>query len=347
MTPARSPPPPGPDAATLAALAGLDLGRPWPPRRIRRLEGGVSSDIWLLEFATGAVCVKRALPKLRVEADWRAPVGRNAAEAAWLRWAGARAPGSAPRVLAEDRAAGILAMEYLAPDRHPVWKAELMAGRVDGGLAAAFGALLARLHAASVDDAGARGEEFRNGATFHAIRVEPYLLHPLAAHPDLEAPLRAMADALDADRTALVHGDASPKNVLVRPDGAPLLLDAECATLADPAFDLAFCLNHLLLKARVVPRAGGALGAAAAALRDAYFAGCAWEDPAGLDARAARLLAGLMLGRVDGRSPVEYLDTEELRAPVRAFARARILDPAPSLAALGRAWREVPGGAGG
>lgn len=345
MTPA--PTTTAPDEAARAALAALDLGHPWPPRRIRRLEGGVSSDIWLLEFADGAVCAKRALPKLRVEADWRAPVGRNAAEAAWLRWANAQVPGAAPRVLAEDREAGVLAMEYLDPALHPVWKAELMAARVDADFAAAFGALLARLHAASVTDPGARGETFRNGATFHAIRVEPYLLHPVSSHPDLAAPLRAMADTLDADRTALVHGDASPKNVLVRPDGAPLLLDAECATLADPAFDLAFCLNHLFLKTRVVRGAGPALGAAADALRDAYLAGCAWEDPARIDARAARLLAGLMLGRVDGRSPVEYLDTEERRAPVRAFARAHVLDPAPSLAALRKAWRAVPGGAGG
>ncbi len=50
-----------------------------------------------------------------------------------------------------------------------------------------------------------------------------------------------------AAKIALVHGDVSPKKVPAGPRG-PVFLDAECAWYGDPAFDLAFCLNHLLLK---------------------------------------------------------------------------------------------------
>ena len=69
-----------------------------------RSAGGVSSDIYRVDAGGQTLCVKRALPKLKVAADWRAPVERNAYEAAWLRLAAARSfRRRCPRVLAEDR----------------------------------------------------------------------------------------------------------------------------------------------------------------------------------------------------------------------------------------------------
>ena len=304
------------------------------------LAGGVSSDIWKVAYADRTVCIKQALAKLRTEADWYAPVGRNAAEADWLRWARRAVPGSAPALLAEDRAAGLLVMEYLAPEQYPLWKAELMAGRVDAAFAGRVGDTLGRLHAAAAAEPAVPAG-FPNAATFHVIRIEPYLLHPVERHRDLDGPLQALAAELAGRAPTLIHGDASPKNLLRSPGGAPVLLDAECATAGDPAFDLAFCLNHLLLKGRLAPARGSVLLASAAALRAAYLRHVAWEAPAALEARVARLLPGLMLGRVDGRSPVEYLDTEPLRAPVRAFAREHLLRPVAALPALFGRWARL------
>ena len=107
-----------------------------------RLTGGVSSDIWRIDLPDGPVCVKRALAKLRVAADWRAPVVRNRYEARWMRRADAAAPGSAPALLGQDEASGSLAMQFLPPERYRLWKAELHAGRADPGFAAAVGAAL-------------------------------------------------------------------------------------------------------------------------------------------------------------------------------------------------------------
>ncbi len=47
-----------------------------------------------------------------------------------------------------------------------------------------------------------------------------------------------------------------------------------------------------------------------------------WEPPAALEARAAHLLPGLFLARVDGKSPVEYITTEPDKNRVRRTARA-------------------------
>src|ERR1700739_3249541 len=74
-----------------------------------RLTGGVSSDIWRVDLPTGPICVKRALAKLRVAADWQAPVERNRYEAAWMRRANGAVPGSAPALLGQDEASGALA----------------------------------------------------------------------------------------------------------------------------------------------------------------------------------------------------------------------------------------------
>jgi aminoglycoside phosphotransferase (APT) family kinase protein len=298
------------------------------------LTGGVSSDIWKVSLRSGPACVKRALPRLRVAQLWEAPVERNRYEWRWMQVAARIVPGSAPRVLAHDEQLGLFAMEFLDGERHPLWKSELRAGRADAGFARQVGASLARIHAVTAGDA-AIAREFATDAGFHAIRLEPYLLATARAHADLAARLEALAARTAATRTALVHGDVSPKNILVGPRG-PVFLDAECAWYGDPAFDLAFCLNHLLLKCLWLPEAAPRFAACFDALAAAYLESYA---PEGLEARAASLLPGLLLARVDGKSPVEYLTEEAQKARVRRVARALIQSPPARLAEVNEAWR--------
>ena len=139
-------------------------------------------------------------------------------------------------------------------------------------------------------------------------------------------------------RRVLIHGDVSPKNILSGPKG-PVLLDAECATYGDPAFDLAFCLNHLALKSMHVPDHGRVLGDSFRALAEAYLEQVTWEPPAELEARATSLLAALALARVDGKSPVEYL-SEQTRERVRAAARRLVETPAATLGEFLAIWTE-------
>jgi aminoglycoside phosphotransferase (APT) family kinase protein len=294
------------------------------------LAGGVSSDIWRADLARGPVCVKRALPKLKVKADWFAPVERNAFEVAWMETANALQPGIAPRVLAHDGAQGVFAMAYLDPASHPTWKDELHAGRADPVFARTVGERLKRIHAGTAGD-DAVAERFRTDETFHSIRLEPYLIATGRAHPDLAARLNALAETTASHREALVHGDVSPKNILV--DGAePVILDAECAWYGDPAFDLAFCLNHFLLKCLWTPAATDAFLAGFDAMCQGYDADTAVE------ARAAALLPALFLARVDGKSPVEYLTAEADRDRVRRTAKPLITTPPPALSGVRDAW---------
>jgi aminoglycoside phosphotransferase (APT) family kinase protein len=186
-------------------------------------------------------------------------------------------------------------MRFLAPDRYPVWKQLLLDGIAQPGIAAQVGAIIAQLHAASAGDAEVE-RRFATDAIFHAIRLEPYLLATAFVHSDLAPRLRALAERTAATRLALVHGDVSPKNILLGPQG-PVFLDAECAWYGDPAFDAAFCLNHFLLKCVARPRSTDDYLDCFDAFAAAYQAGITWEPRAAIESRIASLLPALFLAR--------------------------------------------------
>ncbi len=293
----------------------------WTP-----LTGGVSSDLWRVDLPGRTLCVKAALPRLRVADDWFAPVGRNAVEYAWLAFAQEHVPGSCPRVLGQDVEAGFFAMEYLPPEHHPQWKAALLAGHVDPAFAGRVGDVVGRLHAASAGDESAR-KRFATDANFEALRIAPYLRVTAGRNPAVADRLHDLGDRLAGTRLALVHGDLSPKNILIHPTTA-ILLDAECAWFGDPAFDLAFCLTHLLLKSRARADRAGALRESADRLLAAHRRNLTWEPSDHFDERVAGLLPALLLARVDGASPVEYLTTPHDRSLVRETA-VRLLRSRP------------------
>jgi len=326
------------DARVLEALVRLGLAENGETPIFERLTGGVSSDIWRVDLAGGPICVKRALAKLRVEADWRAPVERNAYEAEWMRRAASAVPSCAPQLLGQDADSGTLAMAYLNPADHPLWKSELLAGRVDAEFAASVAAVLGGIHAATagVEEISAA---LPTDQIFHDIRLEPYLLHTATAHPGLAEELKEIAATTAANKLCLVHGDVSPKNILIGPDG-PVFLDAECAWYGDPAFDVAFCLNHLLLKCLARPDCVEALMESFRRFVAVYLDHIDWEPPGRMEARAAHLLPALFLARVDGKSPAEYVTDEGEKNLIRRTACGLLEFPPDRLMDVAAAWHE-------
>ena len=318
------------------ALERMGLLRPGESYNAETLAGGVSADILRIDLPGRSICFKRALAKLKVAADWRAPVARNHAEVEWMRVASELSPGCVPRILGEDAQAGAFAMEYLSPAEHPVWKNALRDGDIRTETAAAVARAIVAIHAGTAQRTD-MAQRFANDHIFHPIRLEPYLLATAARQPDCAARLRALAETTARTKLALVHGDLSPKNILVAARG-PILLDAECAWYGDPAFDLAFCLNHMLLKCLWRPQWRERYLACYDTLAATYLAGVTWELRAAIEARVAHLLPGLFLGRVDGKSPAEYVTAEVDKDRVRRVARRLLLVPVNQLEAVRDAW---------
>jgi len=325
-------------AALLAGLSRMGLLSPGETPGVTPLTGGVSSDILRVDLVRGPVCVKRALGKLKVDAEWRAPIERNRWEAEWLKVAGAIVPSGVPRVLAEDTGSSMFAMEYLEPERYPVWKQRLRDGVVDPAFAGEVGRRIALIHAqtAGRDKVAAK---FATDHIFFPIRLEPYLSATARVHTDCAGQLEALVQVTGTTKLALVHGDVSPKNILCGPSG-PVFLDAECAWFGDPAFDLAFCLNHMLLKCIWRPHWTEAYLACYDALTQAYLQAVTWEPAVRVESRAAHLLPGLFLARVDGKSPVEYLTMGWQRDAVRSVARHYLFAPVERLHQIRDGWRD-------
>jgi len=317
-----------------------DMGLLADPRTARfvPLTGGVSSQILRVEPAVGpAFCVKRALPTLKVAQHWEAPVERNLHEADYFDVVGRIVPAAVPRLLGRDFRRAVFAMEWLSPERYRLWKSDLLAGKANAAVARAVGERLGRIHAATATDP-TLPQRFDTGPIFHALRLEPYLEAAARKHADLAEALHGLVGRTRETRRVLVHGDVSPKNIMIGPDG-PVLLDAECAWFGDPAFDLAFCLNHLLLKAVHRRAAAPACLACFEALVAAYRDRIDWEPADAVERRTAHLLPGLGLARIDGKSPVEYLTRDEDQDLVRSVTRALLAEPVDTLDATVAIWR--------
>jgi Phosphotransferase enzyme family len=311
------------DATTvLGYLAARGL-RPPPGAVARPLGGGVSNVVIAVGEGPGSMVVKQALAHLRVADVWPAPKDRAIAEAEALDLAGRLTPGAVPSVL--DRDAERCA---LVVDRAPVdwqdWKSLLLAGTVDEEVAARLAHLLSRWHNATLHGR-MLSARLMQPERFEALRVDPYYRTLARRRPEIADAVLGYVDRMASRRVCLVHGDFSPKNVLVD-DGPNLwVIDFEVAHLGDPAFDLAFLLCHLMLKSAHRPESAAAYDRCALVFGSEYQAAVqselspSWEYVIGH-------VACLMLARVDGKSPAEYLSAPE-RAQVRKFGDLVLSSP--------------------
>jgi Ser/Thr protein kinase RdoA (MazF antagonist) len=283
----------------------------------RRLGGGVSNTVLAVDAESRRVVVKQALAQLRVAREWLADPARTVTE------------GRALRVVAEiDESRFVLVIDA-APDGTADWKQRLLHEDVsdaDVAVARRAGELLGRLHARTRGDAGL-ASRFDCWDAFEQLRVAPYFRSMAADTPSLAPVVLPHVESMAKRRACLVHGDVSPKNLLAG-DGLLWLIDFEVACWGDPGFDVAFMLCHLCMKALHRPDQADMLHHAARGFVDAYRA----EAAALLDeVHAAALLGCLLMARVDGRSPAEYLSADS-RGTVRALGAELATAPPASLA---------------
>ena len=284
------------------------------------LRGGVSNRVVLVRRANGVAWVlKQGLPKLRVEVDWFSDPARIQREASALKWL--RALGlDVPKLQFEDPDAHLIAMDAV-PEPHTNWKQLLLAGHLEISHVETFARMLAHLHLRSAERRAEISVAFEDDSFFESLRIEPYYLYTCEQIPAVRPFISAVVYSTRANHLCLVHGDYSPKNVLIH-DGRLVLLDHEVAHFGDPAFDLGFSMTHLLSKANHV--SSHRLLFAEATLRywQIYWQ-LVRDHPlaGGLERRAIESTLCCLLARVAGRSPLEYLTALEKERQLRSVTR--------------------------
>jgi 5-methylthioribose kinase len=300
---------------------------------VELLGGGISNTLVKVTTTNDRLVIKQSLAQLRVAGEWFADRDRIQRERECIEVLNRVIPaGSVPQVRYADPENFLFIMSC-APDNGVNWKERLLAGDVDQQAIYRAGSMLGQIHSATAGDSQVR-EQFIDDAPFIQLRIDPYHWTTAQAHPDLADIIRDEAQRMLDIKEVLVHGDYSPKNFIVGPSTI-FLLDFEVVHYGNPAFDLAFMLSHLLLKAVHL-----------AARRSQFFQGVDsfWQGyssqlsaasggrslPA-LERDSIRQLGCLLLARIDGKSPVEYIIEPGVKDLVRSIARTLLLEEPATL----------------
>ncbi len=276
-----------------------------------RLAGGVSNrTVRIKRTQTPHLVIKQALSKLRVPVDWFSSPQRIHREYAALGVFARLLPGQVPRVLFQDRACHIIVITEI-PRPYVNWKVNMMQGNVSVQHWREFGQMLARLHMSTTQPSQTLPRELHDRTYFRSLRLEPYYTYTGTQVPEAQAFLQTLVQETMHQRLCLVHGDYSPKNILLAQNRL-WLLDFEVCHVGDPAFDVGFALTHALSKGHYLAAQRWQLQEAGVQFWQAYRAqrNLCPRDP-GLESRCVHHTLACLLARVAGRSPLEYLDDQQ------------------------------------
>jgi len=291
------------------------------------LTGGVSCEVWRIgavdlvedvrQRNTHGLVVKAPLATLRTPSLWQADTSRGFAEAEALECYGRLTPSSVPRVVWRHPQAPLLVIEA-APQTWQEWREQMLHAEIGSpelgsarlcAIGRHLGSTLSTWHVRTRDVA-ALPEVLRSGDRLRTLRTDPFHRATALEVPMIGSRLTELAIELERAQTCLVHGDFSPKNVLVNPPGAHALgvwmLDAEVAHVGDPALDVAYFSAHLACKAVARPELAEPLNLARQAFEKAYRAESSLVDARRWNDHTGAILAA----RIRGVSRGSYLSEE-------------------------------------
>ena len=269
------------------------------------LTGGVSNVVLAISTSTQKLVLKQALAELKVAEKWEADQRRAIVEANAISLFHRLSPQQVPNLVFLDSERFILILERV-PLGSTVWKTDLLSGVINPDVAAELGRTLAIWHNYGVENNDAR-EEFMEDTLFEQLRIDPFYRFVAAKNPPIQSAIKALIAELEGDTTTIVHGDFSPKNMMVGKDDQVYILDFEVTHVGNPVFDVAFLLAHLLCKfyRTDVEIEAKLLKACAQQYVTEYSKLRPISPTFGLHT------ALIALARVEGKSPVNYLDSNK------------------------------------
>lgn len=290
--------------------------------RVELMAGGVSNIVLGATDGIRRVVVKQALSKLRVSDDWYAPESRSAVEVDSMRFLSLLTPDYVPKVLDQDQERHILVIER-SPSDWRDWKTMLLDSQIEPWVARTLGKVLGEWQSRSLEPMWLP-DSLESGENFEALRIDPYYRTVAERLPSVKREVLELADSLMSCRQCFVHGDFSPKNILVGPERM-WVIDFEVSHRGDPVFDPAFLLSHLMLKSIHVKGQANRLMECAREFLRTYVK--ERGDQFAPDWRYLFQHVGcLLLARIEGKSPVEYL-TDNDRESARRLGMTFLHDP--------------------
>jgi len=265
------------------------------------LTGGVSNVVLAITTSNQKIVLKQALAELAVSEKWVADQRRAIVEADAIELFNQISPKQVPKLLFLDPDRFILVLERVALGS-TVWKSDLLAGVINPDIGLKLGATLASWHNYGEKNAEVK-IKFMEDSLFEQLRIDPFYRFVAAKNPQIEVSIRKLINELEGDKTTVVHGDFSPKNIMVATNDDVYILDFEVTHVGNPVFDLAFLIAHLLCKFfRTDDRLHAKLLANTAISFVEEYQGVRRISPT-----LTKHAALIALARVEGKSPVNYL----------------------------------------
>ncbi len=288
---------------------------------------GVSSTLIKVEGPKSKFVLKQPLPELAVKDFWPCDTARIEKEKNCIE-ALASIVGEelVPKILFFDKDNDVLVMSLIPPEWE-LWKRQLLDGRVDDRVSMRSAEVLAQIHNKTFQNKDIQ-EKFDDRIVLYQLRVDPYYKTVAERHPQVADVVLADMERMLSTRQCLVLGDYSPKNILTK-DGEVVLLDLEIGHYGDPILDFASCLNHLLLKfihfSFLKQSPQYEYLKTAESYCATYFDTLEFGEEKTLNLNAVKDLGCLMLARVDGKSPVEYITDDNAKDIVRRISQDILL----------------------
>lgn len=283
------------------------------------LKGGISNKVVRVDRNSGeSWVIKQCLNKLRVATDWPASPQRIHQEAKAIRWFQTFLPsGSVGNLIWEDQEENIIALETVK-EPHQNWKTLLLSGSLNEKYPKDFGSLLGKIHRQGHAQEAEAKNMFGQISYFDSLRLDAYYRYSAGQCPKASDFYKDLINETLSTRITVVHGDYSPKNILIY-EKSLILLDHEVIHWGDPAFDLGFAMTHFLSKANHLPEHRSAFIQATHVFWVSYLEALGPAEWSGdLGFRAAKHTMGCLLARVIGRSPLEYLNENEAKRQMDA-----------------------------
>ena len=289
---------------------------------VEELTGGVSNVVLGIKSGAKDLVLKQALPQLKVAAVWKADQRRAIVEANGMKLLHSITPENVPDLIDLDPEEFTLTMDRL-PRECTVWKTDLLEGVIKPSVGKDLGRILATWH-----NFGANSKEsldaYMEDSLFDQLRVTPFYRAVAKVNPGLDNRIQELITEITTIKITLVHGDFSPKNIMITGTDKPIVLDFEVMHTGNPVFDLGFVSAHLLCKYLRTEDSSqkSLLRETAIAFINSYAQTCNIPVANSLPHH----VAVIALARVEGVSPVNYLD-EAAKARVQSVTKAAIANP--------------------